>query len=66
MKQLEKEEKEEKGIFPDRVPLRLDRHTVVYARRNRVEERGGIEGYVRWFNENRRPIGDINGPWNYE
>jgi hypothetical protein len=38
---------------PGIVPVRLDRHTVVYAKREKVEACGGVEGYLKWFNGKR-------------
>jgi hypothetical protein len=38
----------------DIIPVRTDRSTVVYANRGKIEECGGIEGYIKRFNESRR------------
>ncbi|MDR2139821.1 MAG: hypothetical protein LBP50_09775 [Tannerella sp.] len=35
------------------IPVPVDRHTVVYARRKNIEKRGGVEGYAEWFRKNR-------------
>lgn len=49
-----------KETAPDLIPVRIDRHTVVYAKRKKVEACGGVEGYVEWFKGNRvAPPGNI-------
>ncbi|MDR2774025.1 MAG: hypothetical protein LBC19_04655 [Tannerella sp.] len=57
---MKEENNHEKKKHPAIVPVRFDRHTVVYARREKVEELGGKEAYIRWFNKNRMTFGDIN------
>jgi hypothetical protein len=50
-----------KETLADMVPVRIDRNTVVYPKREAVEARGGVEGYVKWFLESRTTSrGDIN------
>lgn len=39
--------------FPEIIPVRIDLRTVAYPTREKVEECGGVEGYIRRFNEKR-------------
>jgi hypothetical protein len=47
--------------FSDTVPVRIDRNTVLYVRREKIEAHGGVENYIKWFAGHRTgKEGDIN------
>ncbi|MDR2627207.1 MAG: hypothetical protein LBC40_04150 [Dysgonamonadaceae bacterium] len=33
------------------IPIRIDRHTVVYVGREKLKRHGGKKKYIKWFNE---------------